>query len=141
MSALSKGRKPDNFEPHKFRKLRFNNIWDVPSNFLVRKSFFASNSPDILVLCQTNFDDSFDSETSSMRGYLYLIRRNSITDMHGFAVYVKEGLPFAKDLSPKNSVNSCLCFRLALRYSVLYFFFLYRGNLLSLYTQFWCYFI
>ena len=44
--------------------------------------------------------------------------------MHGLAVYVKEGLPFARDLSLENSADSYLCFRLALLHSVSYFFFL-----------------
>ena len=34
--------------------------------------------------------------------------------MHGLAVCVKEGLPFAWDLSLENSVDSYLCFRIAL---------------------------
>ena len=51
--------------------------------------------------------------------------------MHGLAVYVKEGLPFARDLSLENSADSYLCFRLALFHSVSYFFFLYRSLSLS----------
>ena len=47
--------------------------------------------------------------------------------MHGLAVYVKEGFPFTWDLSLENSVDSYLCFRLALLHSVSYFFFLYRS--------------
>ena len=47
--------------------------------------------------------------------------------MHDFAVYVKELLPFAWDLSVENSADSYLCFQLALLYSVSYFFFLYRS--------------
>ena len=31
--------------------------------------------------------------------------------MHGLAVYVKEGLPFARDLSLENSADSYLCFQ------------------------------
>ena len=54
--------------------------------------------------------------------------------MHGLAVYVKEGLPFAQDLSLENSAYSYLCFRLALLHS--YFFFLCRSPCLSLYTVF-----
>ena len=46
--------------------------------------------------------------------------------MHGLAVYVKEGLPFARDLSLENSADSYLCFQLALLHSVSYFFFPYR---------------
>ena len=30
--------------------------------------------------------------------------------MHGLTVYVKEGLPFARDLSLENSADSYLCF-------------------------------
>ena len=52
--------------------------------------------------------------------------------MHSLAVYVKEGLPFAQDLSLENSADSYLCFRLALLHSVSYFFFLYRSPSSSL---------
>ena len=52
--------------------------------------------------------------------------------MHGLAVYVKEGLPFARDLSLEKSAYSYLCFRLALFHSVSYFFFLYRSPSSSL---------
>ena len=43
--------------------------------------------------------------------------------MHSLAVYVKEGLPLARDLSLENSADSYLCFRLALLHLVSYFFF------------------
>ena len=52
--------------------------------------------------------------------------------MHGFVVYVKEGLSFAWDLSLENSADSYVCFRLALLQSVSYFFFLYRSLFSSL---------
>ena len=52
--------------------------------------------------------------------------------MDGLAVYVKEGLPFARDLSLENFAYSYLCFRLALLHTVSYFFFLYRSPSLSL---------
>ena len=45
--------------------------------------------------------------------------------MHGLGVYVKEGLPFARDLPPENSADSYLNFRLALLNAVSYFFFLH----------------
>ena len=57
-------------------------------------------------LCETNLDDSIDSGNFSVRGYLPLIWKDSITHMHGLTVYVKEGLPFAQDLSLENSVDS-----------------------------------
>ena len=52
--------------------------------------------------------------------------------MHGLAGYVKEGLPFARDLSLENSADSYLCFRLALLHSVSYFFFLHQSPSSSL---------
>ena len=61
-----------------------------------------------------------------MRAYLPLIRKDSFTHAYGLAVYVKEGLPFAWDLSLENYVDSYFYFRLALLHSVSYFFFLYR---------------
>ena len=124
MAILSKGCKPDNFEPDNFIKLRFTYIRGLRSNLVDCESFLESNSPDILALCETNVDDSIDSGIFSVRGYLPLIRKNSSTHMHGLAVYVKEGLPFARDLSLENSADSYLCFRLALLHSLSYFFFL-----------------
>ena len=108
MPILSKACKPDNFELHNSLKLSFMNILDLHSNFLDCDSFLESNSPDILVLCETNLDDSTNSGNFSARGYLPLIRKNSSTHMHGLAVYVKEGLPFARDLSLENSADSYL---------------------------------
>ena len=64
------------------------------------------NSSDILAFCETNLHDSIDSGNFSVRGYLPLIQKDSITHMHGLAVYVKEGLPFARDLSLEDSADS-----------------------------------
>ena len=125
MAILSKACKPDNFESHNSLKLSFANIRGLRSNFVDCESFLESNSPDILALCETNLDDSIDSGNFSVRGYLPLIRKDSSTHMHGLAVYVKEGLPFVRDLSLENSADSYLCFRLALLHSVSHFFFLY----------------
>ena len=110
MAILSKTSKPDNFESHNSVKLSFTNICGLRSNFVDCESFLESNSSDILVLCETNQDDSIDSANLSMRGYLPLIQKNSSTHMHGLAVYVKEGFPFARDLSLENSADSYLCF-------------------------------
>ena len=97
MAILSKACKPDNFESHNSLKLSFTNIRGLRSNFVDCESFLESNSPDILALCETNLDDSIDSGNFSVRGYLPLIRKDSITHMHGLTVYVKERLPFAQD--------------------------------------------
>ena len=69
-----------------------------------------------------------------MRGYLPLIQKNSSTHMHGLAVYVKEGFPFARDLSLENSADSYLFVQLALLHLMSYFFFLYRSPSSSLCT-------
>ena len=118
MAILSKGCKPDNFESHNSLKLSFTNIRGLRSNFVKCESFLESNSPDILGLCETNLDDSIDSGNFSVRGYLLLIQKDSITHMLGLAVYVKEALSLAQDFSLENSVDSYLCFRLALLHSV-----------------------
>ena len=136
MAILSKACKPDNFELHNSLKLSFMNIWGLCSNFVDCESFLESNSPDILALCETNLDDSIDSGNFSVRGYLPLIWKDSSTHMHGLAVYVKEGLLFAWDLSLENSADSYLCFWLALLHSVSHFFFLFRSPSLSLCTVF-----
>ena len=71
-----------------------------------------------VLLYETNLDGSIGSGNFSVSYYLPLIRKNSSTHMHGLAVYVKEGLPFARDLSLENCANSYLCFRLALLHSL-----------------------
>ena len=91
-----------------YLNLSFTNIWGLHSNFVDCESFLKWNSPDILALCETNLDGSTDSGNFSVRGYLPLIWWDSSTHMHGLAAYVKEELPFAWDLSLKNSADSYL---------------------------------
>ena len=134
MTILSKGYGPDTFKLHNTLKFSFTNIQGLRSNFVDCESFLESNSPDILVLYETNLDYSIDSGNFSVRGYLPLIRKDSTTHMHGLAVHVKEGLPFARDLPLENSADSYLCFRLALLHSVSYFFFLYQSPSFILYA-------
>ena len=136
MAILSKRCKPDTSELHNSLKLSLTNIRGLCLNFVDCESFLESNSPDILALCKTNLDDSVDSGNFFVRGYLPLIQKDSSTHMHGLAVYVKEGLPFARDVSLENSADSYLCFRLSLLHSVSYFFFLYRSPSLYICTVF-----
>ena len=76
-------------------------------------------------------DGSIDS-----RNYSVKVSKNFqkvyITHMHGLVVYVKEGLPFAWDVSLENSEDSYLRVRLSLCHSVSYFSFLYRSPSSSL---------
>ena len=87
-----------------------------------------------LSLCEKNLGDSIGSGNFSVRGYLPLIGKDSVT--HGLAVYVKERLPFAHDLSVENSAGSYLYFRLALLHSVSNFFFLCQLHYSSFCTIF-----
>ena len=103
---------------HRTLKLSFTNILSLCSNFVECESFLESNSPDIHALCETNLDDSIDSGNFSVRDYLPLIRKDSVTHMHGLAVYVKKGFPFGRDLSLENSADSYLYFWLASLHSV-----------------------
>ena len=73
------------------------NVFSLHLNFVECQSFLESNSPAVLALCETNLDDSIDSGNFSVMGYLPLIQKNSITYMHGLAVYLKEGLIFVWD--------------------------------------------
>ena len=82
------------------------NIRGLRSNFVDCESFLELNSPDILALCETNLDDSVDSGNISVRGCLPLIQKDTIIHVHGLAVYVKEQLPFAWDLSLEHSADS-----------------------------------
>ena len=136
MAIVWKGCKPDNFKPHNSLKRSFTNIRGLRSNFVECESFLESNSPDILALCEKNLDDSIDSCNFTVRSCLPLIWKDSITHMNSLAVYVKEGLPSARDLSLENSVDSYLCFRLALLHSVSYIFFFYWSPSSSLCTVF-----
>ena len=112
------------------------NIGGVRSNFVDWESFLDSNSPDSLALCETNLDDSINYGNFSVRGFLFLIWKDSSTHIHGLTVYGKEGLPFAWDLSLENSAGCYLCFQLALLHWVSYFFFLYWSPSSALCTVF-----
>ena len=93
------------------------------SNFGGCESFLESNCFDILALCETNLDDSIDSGNFFVRGYLLLIRKDSVTHMHGLAIYVIEEFPFAKGTSLENPWDT-YCFWPALLHLGFYFFFL-----------------
>ena len=140
MTTSLKGYKPDNLESRNSLKPSFTNIWGLCSSFVECKPFLEWSSSDFVALCETNLDGSIDSGNFSVRDYLPLLRKDSVTHMHGLVVYVKERLPFSWDLSLKNSAESYLCFQLDLLHSVSYFFFLYRSPFQSL-CSFWFYFI
>ena len=106
MAIFSKFLKPDSFESHNSLKPSFTNIEGLPYDFSGWESFIESNYPGILVLCQTNLEDSTDYSNLPVRSYLPITQKDSATDMHGLAVYLKEKLPLAWDLSLENSEDS-----------------------------------
>ena len=121
MAILSKWCKPDNFEPNNSLKRRFRKL--RPSfQFGWCESFRETNSPNILVLCETNLDDSI----SLWR----VTHKDSIAHMYGLAVHIIEGLASAQDLSLEKSADCYLYFRLALLHAASCFSFLYRSPLL-----------
>ena len=95
---------------HTSLKLSFTSIRGLRLNFGECQSFLESNSSDILAQCETNLGDSINSGNFSVRVYLPLTRKDSITHVHGLEVYVKKGLPFVPDLSLETSADSYLCF-------------------------------
>ena len=108
------------FESPNFLKLSFSNIQGC-SNFVECESFLESNSPVILGLFEENLEDPIDSRNFAVSGYLQLIWKYFGTHMYGLAVYAKEGLRFAWDLSLENSEYSCLCFWLAFIWCIIPF--------------------
>ena len=127
MAIISKISKPVSFNSHTSLNISFSNIRGLRTNFVSCESFLLTQSPDIFALCETNLDGSIDSNSFAVSGYLPLIRRDSSTHMHGLGVYIKEGLPLARETAFETLKDSYLCFRLALIHSTSYLFFLYRS--------------
>ena len=126
MAILSKGYKPDTSQSYNSLKLNFTNVIGLYSNFVDCESFLELNSPDSLALCETNLVLNWFWQF--LCEGLFLIWKDSTTHIHGLAVYMKEGLLFAWELSLENSADS-YCFWLALLNSVSYFFSLYQSRL------------
>ena len=113
MAILSKGREPDDFELHNFKNLAY------------YYSSLRSNFVRMWI--------SIDFGNLSLRGYLPLIRKESV----GWSCCLRQGgLPFARNLSLESFSNSYLCFWLSLLHSVSYLFFINWSPSLSLCTVF-----
>ena len=132
---LSKGRKPDKFESQlKFEKQKVETLWNLAL-------------PVFEVYVQISLDVNF-SLNQTLFTFLLYVRQTWMTQLvlaiflwgviflqseripfliHGLAVYEKKRFLFTRDLSLENSLDSYLCFWLALFHSVSYFFLLYRS--------------
>ena len=132
MTIISEVCKTDNFESYNSLKLRFTNIGSLRTNFVGQESFLELNSLDIFALWGKHGWVIWFS--------LFLCKGSSCFNPKGFCylhAFVKEGLPFSRDISLKNSENSYLCFRLVLLHSVSHVFFLFRSPSVFLHG-FWC---
>ena len=135
MAILSKGCKPDNFEPHKSVKRRFRKLQGLHSNVFDVNLFLNQTFLTFLLYVRQTWMTRLVLEIS-VKAYLPLIRKDSITLMYGLAVHINEGLAFAQDLFLENSADCYLCFRLALFYLASCFSFIFRSPL-SLWTVFY----
>ena len=75
MAILSKGCKPDNFQPHNSLKphnLSALQIFEAFIQILLNVNLSLNQTPDILALFETNLDDSVDPGNFSVRGVIFL---------------------------------------------------------------------
>ena len=115
MTILSIGCKPNNFKSPKSLKLSFTNIQGLHSNFAEYESFPLT----FLLLCEIILDDWSDSGNFSVRGHLPLFNPKGFCYSYSQTCsFMKEGFPFAENLSLQKSADSYLCFQLALLHSV-----------------------
>ena len=92
MPKLLKVRNTGNLESHNSLKLNSISIQSSSSNFL--------------------YCHSLDSNT--VRFYLHLIQKDSVTHMHCLIVHMQDKVPFTHNLSLKVSKDSNSCFQLSL---------------------------
>ena len=102
VAILSKGCKLDNFGSDNSLKLSFTNIQGFCLNFVYCETFLNQTLLTFLLYVRQTWMTQLILAIS-LRGYLRLISMDSTTHMHGLAVYVKERLPFAWNLSLENS--------------------------------------
>ena len=140
MAILSKWHKPEDLEIHNSLKRSFTDIQGLCLNLVECESFPESNSPDMCALC-----DSIDSGNLSVRSYLSIIWKDSVTHISMVSQFMWK-LDFLLCGTYLNEtilhiillhyITISYCFWLALLYSVLYFFFFYQSCSLSLCTVF-----
>ena len=81
-----------------------------------------------MALCETNLDDSISEREFDVPGYSTLITKHDHLNrhLHGLGVYIKDGLPCARDISLDELNSPYMCFRMTLLHSTTYTFFLYH---------------
>ena len=109
--------------------IAYTNIRGLRSKFHQVESFLSNrNSPDMFCLCETNLDPSFPDTDFNIPGYSTLITKHDTLGrhMHGLGVYIKQGIPCARDKTYEDPSLSFMCFRMALLHSTSFIIFLYR---------------
>ena len=86
-------------------KYIFTNIQALCSIFFACERLLESSSPYILGLCETNLGDPIGFSNFSVRYYLPLVQKDSLTHMFGLTVYVKKWLSFTYQLSRNSEVS------------------------------------
>ena len=110
MAILSKGRKSDSFESNNSLKISFTNIQGICSNFAECESCLNQTLLTFLLYVRQIWMTQLILAIFCVRAYLPLIRKDSVTQIHDIAAYVKEGFPFAQDLTLENSADSYFYF-------------------------------
>ena len=94
MAIISRFAKQVGQKSHTSLKVSYTNIHSFCSNFVCCESYLETYFPHILALCETNLKHRVDSNSFIVKGFFPLIHKDSSTHMHGFGVFVEEGLPF-----------------------------------------------
>ena len=95
-------------------------IRGLRTNFPHHEFFILSQLLDIVILCETNLEDSTDTNHHSIHGYYSLIQKCSSTHMLGVERFVKDNLPFTGDVSLESCKDSYMYCHLSLLYSISY---------------------
>ena len=106
--------------------IAYTNIRGLRTNFVYVEPYLNSKKPDMLALCETNLNPEISEKEFDIPGYCSLSVKQR--HMHGLAVYIKEGIPCARDPSFESSDQPFMCFRMALLHSTSFIFFLYRPH-------------
>ena len=82
------------------------------------------------ILQNRTLDDTISEREFDIAGYNTLVTKHDHMKrhMHGLGVYIKSGIPCARDLSYEDPEHSYISMRLAMVHTTAYIFFLYRPS-------------
>ena len=94
----------DSIESFNSLKLSFLIIQGLCSHLIGCEYFVKSNSSDVLPSCETNLGDSIDCCNFFVKGYVSLIRKDSVTWL--ILQFMRKGTLLAHESSLENSEDS-----------------------------------